>query len=229
MHIRPLNHPLKEKEVGGKAASLSRLIAYGVVVPKGFVIAKNALIDFEKSNILPAEFERELLEAMSQLKSVRLIVRSSAIGEDSKSFSFAGQLDSFVVEKDLELVLQTIKKCWAGLQNNRVAAYQKVSGKVLTEMGVVIQEFVEADFAGVTFTKSPIAQDEIYTEYVTGAGEQLVSGKVTPKNFSVKIGKDFLTHSHIMVKKIFLQKYHEILEYNLKILNETTKINLIRL
>ena len=54
-------------------------------------------------------------------------------------------------------------------------------------MGVVIQEFLDADYAGVTFTRSPYGENEIYTEYIKGAGEQLVSGKVTPLNFSVNI------------------------------------------
>lgn len=95
-----------------------------------------------------------------------MIVRSSGIGEDSEHHSFAGQLDSFVVAHDAEAVRAAILKCWDGLNNERVIAYQAFSGQSLSEMGVVIQEFLEADYAGVTFTRSPNDESSIYTEYV---------------------------------------------------------------
>ena len=189
MYLQNLNYPLDSKLVGGKAASLSRLKEFGVAVPEALVINKS-LFNFYKSEAkFPADFLAEFTHAQEKLKSPKLIVRSSAIGEDSESHSFAGQLDSFVVENKLELLLETIKRCWAGIENERVLTYQKLSGHRLAEMGVVIQNFVEADYAGVSFTQDPNAKDRLYTEYVRGAGEQLVSGQVTPKNFSLSQGE----------------------------------------
>ncbi len=185
MYVLPLHISLETATVGGKAYSLSRLINFGVNVPNGCVISKDVLNHYVKKQTLPEGFSKELETSITSLKSNQLIVRSSAIGEDSDSHSFAGQLDSFVVENNLELVQNAIYKCWNGLSNERVLAYQKISGMKLTEMGVVIQEFLKADYAGVTFTQSPYDELASYTEYVKGAGEQLVSGKVTPKNFSV--------------------------------------------
>ena len=186
MYISKLTHSLNETLVGGKAASLSKLIEFGVEVPNGFVLTKQLLKDFQIHQQWPEGFLNDLHKELSSLNSDKLIVRSSAIGEDSENHSFAGQLDSIVVENELSAVEATIRQCWKGLENDRVKAYEKISGKILTEMGVVIQIFLEADYAGVTFTQSPTDELCSYTEYVQGAGEQLVAGKITPKNFSAK-------------------------------------------
>jgi phosphohistidine swiveling domain-containing protein len=184
-YIQTLKEKLSADLVGAKAASLSALFEYGFSVPNGYAISKKVLELYTLEKNFPDGFKPSLESCLVALNSQKIIVRSSAIGEDSDRFSFAGQLDSFVVQNNMEAALEAILKCWEGLHNDRVLAYEKLSGKKLVEMGVVIQEFVEADYAGVTFTSSPYNVDEIYTEYVKGAGEQLVSGKVTPKNFTV--------------------------------------------
>jgi len=185
MMIQSLQNKLLTEDVGAKASSLSALFDFGFSIPKGYAVSKLVYLQYSQNSELPQGFEETLAQCLEYLKSDKIIVRSSAIGEDSDSFSFAGQLDSFVVSKTLEDAINGLKKCWQGLNNDRVLAYEKLSGKKLTEMGVVIQEFVEADYAGVTFTASPYDENQIYTEYVKGAGEQLVSGEVTPERFSV--------------------------------------------
>jgi len=185
MYIQSLKEKLSIDSVGAKAYSLSALVEYGFSVPNGYAISKRLLEVYTKEKSIPDGFLQSLKSCLVALNSEKIIIRSSAIGEDSDSFSFAGQLDSFVVNNNSEEALKAILKCWKGLNNDRVIAYEKLAEKKLTEMGVVIQEFVEADYAGVTFTSSPYNVDQMYTEYVKGAGEQLVSGKVTPKNFSV--------------------------------------------
>jgi pyruvate,water dikinase len=195
MYIQSLKEKLSTDLVGAKAASLSALFEYGFSVPNGYAISKRVLEMYTKNKSLPDGFKQSLESCLGALGSQKIIIRSSAIGEDSDRFSFAGQLDSFVVHNNMEEALKAIRNCWNGLSNDRVIAYEKLSGKKLIEMGVVIQEFVEATYAGVTFTASPYNVDQIYTEYVKGAGEQLVSGKVTPKKFTVnftEIPKDEL-------------------------------------
>jgi len=190
MWTQQLSDVLSVEEFGGKAESLSRLISFGVNVPKGFAISKQALIDYKNRDDLSVTFVENLMDFCDLLKSKLLIVRSSAIGEDSKEFSFAGQLDSFVVNHDAKEILEAVKNCWKGLDNDRLLAYSEKTGKKLVEMGVVVQEFVEPDYAGVTFTQSPNQPDKVYTEYVKGRGELLVSGEVTPSNFSSKIDNE---------------------------------------
>jgi pyruvate,water dikinase len=51
-------------------------------------------------------------------------------------------------------------------------------------MGVVVQELVEADTAGVLFTRNPVSgADELVIEASWGLGEAVVAGLVTPDRF----------------------------------------------
>jgi pyruvate,water dikinase len=51
-------------------------------------------------------------------------------------------------------------------------------------MGVVVQELVEADTAGVLFTRNPVnGADELVIEASWGLGEAVVAGLVTPDRF----------------------------------------------
>ena len=139
IYLSPLHKKLTSAEVGGKASGLSQLITFGVKVPRGFAVRKTALNQYQADRALPPGFIQELEDCIKTLPGRQLIVRSSGIGEDSEHHSFAGQLDSFVVAHDAEAVRAAILKCWDGLNNERVIAYQAFSGQSLSEMGVVIQ------------------------------------------------------------------------------------------
>lgn len=187
MLLHSLTDVLDEQDFGGKASGLSRINSLGLSVPKGYAIHKLAQKQFASEASFPTQLQDELVKIMPEFSHDQLIVRSSAIGEDAEDFSFAGQLDSFVVENELQSVIAGITKCWCSINNNRVKAYQNISGADLNEMGVVIQQFFQADYSGVLFTQSPYSKNEIYTEYVKGGAEPLVSGKVTPFSFSTDL------------------------------------------
>jgi phosphohistidine swiveling domain-containing protein len=184
MLLYPLTDILNEQDFGGKASGLSKINSLGLLVPKGYAIDKRIHKMSVLDGVFPSQLIEELNEVISGSAQEQLIVRSSAIGEDGSEFSFAGQLDSFVVDNNVDSVVEGIKKCWNSLNNERVKAYQKISGKELKDMGVVIQQFMRADYSGVLFTQSPYAKNHTYTEYVKGGAEPLVSGKVTPLSFS---------------------------------------------
>lgn len=184
MLLFSLSDTLVEQDFGGKAAGLSKIISCGLNVPKGFAVHKEAHKSYASKELFHPDLKEELKEKLPELKGKNLIVRSSAIGEDADDFSFAGQLDSFVVENNIESVIKGIERCWESINNQRVETYQKISGNKLNEMGVVIQQFLDADYSGVLFTQSPKNKNHTYTEYVKGGAEPLVSGKVTPLSFS---------------------------------------------
>ncbi len=201
MFLFPLTDLLIEKDFGGKASGLSKINSFGLKVPRGIAIHKKGYENYAARKLFPPELMNELEEKLPILKGRRLIVRSSAIGEDSDDFSFAGQFDSFVVENNINSVIEGIIKCWDSINSSRAAAYQRISGNKLQEMGVVIQQFVEADYSGVLFTQSPQNKNYTYTEYVKGGAEPLVSGKVTPLSFSTNgdlelIGEVSLPFNH---------------------------------
>jgi pyruvate,water dikinase len=133
---------------------------------------------------LPEGLEEALdKSAAVLLRAGRVIVRSSAIGEDSATASFAGQLDSFPDLDSCPGVAKALKSCWASYWSDRSLFYQLSRGVKLEGLGVLVQSQIEPLAAGVLFTEAPMPgnhQDCMMAEYVYGHGEQLVSGKVTP-------------------------------------------------
>jgi len=161
--------------VGGKAYHLSRLLNAKIPVPDGYVLSS----EFYNSNI--DLFKSELALISSEIKSTYVMVRSSAIGEDSTDHSFAGQLESYISKNNEEDLLKNILKCWDSLKNNRAKVYGNHLGKNLETMAVILQEMIEPDYAGVYFTHSPNDYNLITIEWVAGHAEKLVAGSVTPE------------------------------------------------
>lgn len=119
-----------------------------------------------------------------------LIVRSSAVGEDSAEASFAGQLDSFLDIGSFEDLEVALKQCWASYWSDRSLAYQASTGKQLQGMGVLVQQQVDSRVAGVLFTRPPMQQDKsghqyMLGEYCYGQGITLVSGQINPGRFHI--------------------------------------------
>ena len=156
---------------GAKAVNLSRLAAAGLPVPPGFALA------FEAGEREPGD----ILEACHELgEDVSVAVRSSAVGADGEASSFAGQHETFLQVAGDEEVVSAIERCIASLGSERAASYREQSGLQAGGMGVVVQVMVDADFAGVCFTRSPLDEGEIVVEAVRGLGESLVSGRSRP-------------------------------------------------
>ena len=134
---------------------------------------------------IPADIEKEILKNYHRLKNNKVAVRSSATTEDLAGASFAGQHDTYLNVKGPQALIKSVKKCWASLFTERVLCYRKnnkLSHKN-TLMSVVVQEMVDAEYAGVIFTVDPVNKKEILIEVVKGLGEQLVSGNVTPNTY----------------------------------------------
>jgi pyruvate,water dikinase len=120
-----------------------------------------------------------------EMDAERVVVRSSAIGEDSASASFAGQLDSFLDIVDEADLLEKVRMCWCSFYSARALAYQYATGVALRGMGVVVQPQIEGAVSGVAFTRSPVDPESLLIEYCEGSCEALVSGAVTPESVSV--------------------------------------------
>lgn len=141
-----------------------------------------------RAQIREAKLGSEVLRELAALdfgpSSGRLAVRSSALGEDSKEASFAGQLDSMLDVEPGEAVGSAVLACFASSFNARAIFYQRTRGIALAGMGVVVQQMVQAKLAGVLFTEAPgpssSRRGEMLLEYCYGLGEALVSGDVNP-------------------------------------------------
>lgn len=110
-YIYPLNSNLTETRFGGKAAQLSKMMALNFPVPPGFAVSGEVFTEFcdiatwdpheeLTEKLLKGDwhsFKNEVFKLIAELNWNGVMVRSSALGEDSIDNSFAGQLDSFLV------------------------------------------------------------------------------------------------------------------------------------
>ncbi|MCP4177173.1 MAG: phosphoenolpyruvate synthase [bacterium] len=174
-------------KVGGKALSLSILKRYKLPVPDGIVITDDS---FNKNGELQAESKEELNKTLKNMifpKTTKFAVRSSATNEDSTEDSFAGSFDSLLNINKKNLV-ESIQEVYNSRLNLRVKTYSENRG--LSEdhqMCVIVQEMVDADYAGVLFSADPVSKsyDKIVGNYINGLGEDLVSGVKDPKIFHI--------------------------------------------
>lgn len=116
-------------------------------------------------------------------------VRSSATCEDSESASFAGLQDTYLWIRGAEQLIERVRACWASIYNSESISYRRrlALPEEQIAMAVVVQEMVDAECAGVMFTRSPTTGDRsvVVIEGTWGLGSSLVSGEVTPDRFVV--------------------------------------------
>jgi pyruvate,water dikinase len=108
-------------------------------------------------------------------------VRSSVVGEDSATSSFAGQMDTYLYVTRDELASR-VRDCLASAYSERALAYRTVRGELSAkiEAAVVVQLMVDARAAGVLFTANPStgSTSEAVITAAYGLGEGVVAGSV---------------------------------------------------
>jgi phosphoenolpyruvate synthase/pyruvate phosphate dikinase len=142
---------------------------------------------------MPTEVSSEIsVHAAGFMVGQRFAVRSSGVLEDGASQSWAGQFDSFldVAAEDIE---EYVMRCWASQFGSRALSYglsRPQGGEGRGGLAVLVQEYVEGQTSGVSFSVEPVTEDrsKILIEAVPGDGTSLVSGRAVP--FSAIIDKD---------------------------------------
>lgn len=201
-------------ELGGKGARLAELLQAGFRVPNGTCVTRAAFRSFLVTTGLdariaalgddlescapiraaieetpvPEDLRAQIVAAYGRLGD-NVAVRSSALGEDSESASFAGQHDTYLDVRGDDAVVDAVRRCWASLWSERAWTYRQVEGvDTAREIAVVIQEMVDADSAGVLFTADPITgqNEKLILESCWGLGEGLVAGRVTTDSFVIE-------------------------------------------
>ena len=176
--------------VGGKGLSLGKTARAGLPVPAGFVVTTQAYRRLVGRGIrADSGFVRAVAGAYDTLGSGLVAVRSSATAEDAADTSFAGQQETILGVKGDESLLDAIERCWRSLFTERAVAYrakQNVEAAGLA-MAVVVQKLVQAESAGVLFTRDPLDPDgqRMLAEASWGLGEVVVSGRVQPDRFTL--------------------------------------------
>lgn len=173
---------------GGKGASLGEMMRVGINVPRGFVVGARVYEYFLEKGDITEEIKTQIIDCFNALNVERVIVRSSALSEDSADASWAGQLESYLDIQRNDLI-ESIKRCWQSMrtiQANEYVNHKGLGGKKLL-MAVVVQEMVKSEASGVVFSVNPINKnrEELMIEACLGMGELLVQGIITPENYIV--------------------------------------------
>ena len=153
--------------------------------PATFETASGRIGELFAGRPVPAATAAAIAKAYTGLgDDIVVAVRSSATAEDLPGMSFAGQQDTYLNIRGAASVLDAVQRCWGSLWTPRAIGYRARYGHVAdqVQMGVVVQQFVRADAAGVLFTVDPVTggRDHVVLNASWGLGEAIVGGQVTP-------------------------------------------------
>ena len=177
--IISLDSELDARKVGQKAATLSQLKRSGYAVPTGWVLP-------------PGDDAEPLIKYLPISELEPLVVRSSAVGEDSEEASAAGQYQSILNVTTRPALQEAIIQVLASYNNPAAVQYRRDLNLEDTSMAVLIQKQIRGVFSGVAFSRDPISQqgDAVVIEGLPGDATRVVSGRVTPEQYRVFLPKE---------------------------------------
>ena len=186
-----------------------RLIELDIKSSKSLESISKAIISEISKASIPPEVEEKILSALESTQwttktGTRFAVRSSAVGEDSRS-SFAGQYKTLLNIKPQD-VLSAYREIIASKYSPRALYYRVNYGlsDEETPMAVLVLEMIDATSSGVMYTVDVEEdQQETLTIHSTwGLGELLVSGEVSPD--TIKVAKS--APPKIVEKKVAVKR-----------------------
>ncbi|MGC1307967.1 MAG: glycerol-3-phosphate acyltransferase [Phormidesmis sp.] len=174
--LKSLSTILNPAQVGPKAATLSQLYAWGYPVAPGYV--------------LPAgDDPAALIQAVSPGPSDPVVVRSSAVGEDTLTSSAAGQYVSVTQVESPAALDQAITVCLNAYNAPSAVRYRESRKLTAGAMSVLVQPHIFGVFSGVAFSRDPLTHtgDVVIVEALPGEASKVVSGKITPERYQVTV------------------------------------------
>ena len=202
-----LDDSLDAKVCGDKAARLSQLKRANFNIPSGWILLKEEVNpplplesqppppppkggkkegrnNQEKSENL--SIPHSLIENLKSKIQNRVIVRSSAVGEDGDISSAAGQYETIgPVFTEAELI-DAIHRCLQSYWTSEAVAYRRQRQLPDTQMAVLIQPYINSKFAGVMFSRNPLdGGSEVIIEALPGGAESVVGGQFTPVHLEI--------------------------------------------
>ncbi|MEG3903425.1 glycerol-3-phosphate acyltransferase [Microcoleus sp. B4-C5] len=181
---------------GDKAAKLSQLKRAGFNVPSGWILSQEAGIGHRASGIghrgnsEELSIPNSLIENLKSKIQNRMIVRSSAAGEDGDTSSAAGQYQTIgPVFTEAEL-LDGINRCRQSYWTSEAVAYRRQRQLPDTQIAVLIQPYIDSQFAGVMFSRNPLdGGSQVIIEALPGGAESVVGGQCTPVHLEIDFSK----------------------------------------
>lgn len=176
-----LDRPIDAEKVGAKAATLAQMRAWGYPVPRGYV--------------LPAgDDPAPLIEITEPSAAEPVVVRSSALDEDTGTSAAAGIYASIVNITHKEQLPSAIQRCFASYNTPAAVRYRQDRQLPSRNMAVIVQQQVGGIYSGVAFSRDPVTRcgDEVLVEALPGAASRVVSGQYTPERYQVLVQRDDL-------------------------------------
>ena len=175
-NIITLDTKLNPRQVGSKAANLAFLKQKGYSVAEGWILP-------------PGNDPTNLIEHLNPTPEKPLIVRSSAIGEDSETASAAGQYLSILDITNREQLQSAIIDCQDSYLQANAIDYRRHQAETEASMALLIQQQIEGLYSGVAFSRDPVDRlnDTVAVEALPGKATKIVSGRFTPQRYRVAI------------------------------------------
>ncbi len=177
------------------------------------------------SMAVPENMVKEIQTSYRKLGGGLVAVRSSATAEDLPDASFAGQQRTFLNIQGEESVVKAVQECWASLFESRAIFYRNEQGFDHFKVGIAVpvQRMIQSEAAGVMFTVEPLSSDrsKILIEAIFGLGEAIVSGDLTPDQYTLEKSELFILDRKIVQQDWYLTRNLEVkpdeLETNIKV------------
>jgi pyruvate, water dikinase len=174
--------------------------------------ASHAIGEAMRSAPVPQAVQDEIAERYAELaeeagvRDPPVAVRSSALGEDSREATFAGQQETYLWIRGADRVCDAVRDCWVSLFGPPALTYRARLGDSAEEpaMGVAVQLMVDAEVSGVLFTCNPVSGDPsmVAVNASWGLGLAVVGGEVTPDDFLVSKITFEVVREHVNAKEI---------------------------
>jgi len=160
---------------------LSKLIK-GFLDSKDEILLKSQCEEFQnqvRQQSLPVPIRNAINKEFQTISYSQVSVRSSANVEDAGNTAFAGVYHS-ILNVDHQDVENAIVECWAQAFSYEALTHAMRNGIDPSQcrVALLIQDMVEADFAGVIFTEEPSGHkpDQGNLAFVKGLGDSLMDG-----------------------------------------------------
>ncbi|MGB3514361.1 MAG: glycerol-3-phosphate acyltransferase [Microcoleaceae cyanobacterium] len=171
--LTSLDERVDTKVCGEKATRLALLKKAGFNIAEGFVLPAKTVGEFYESTLqFPIKYP--------------LIIRSSAVGEDSDNSSAAGQYQTIYPVNNQTELLDAINICHQSYWQSSAVAYRRQREIPDAEMAVLIQPYIFGKVAGVMFTRNPLdGGAKVIIEALPGGAEKVVGGQLTPVHLEI--------------------------------------------
>jgi len=189
---------ISDNIIGNKAINLLKL-RKSYNVPDFFCISSKEIISILKKQGITKKEIQESFNETKKRKSIisriinskpyidhkklkklkkKIIIRSSAIGEDGKRFSFAGIYESKISENSKKFQTDMAYVISSAF-SDKVLYYSKQIGlKNFPSLSLIVQNYIDPDYSGITFTTTTYNNKKgMLINALKGHGEDAVMGK----------------------------------------------------